>query len=150
MTIVRSSAVLFLLCVASLPAQAQHAHDGHGAATETAIELPPICEARTNEAGSHTMVSAGEARPTDLSPGHQALFDSMGDMHDVMMSAMSAEDIDVAFVCGMIPHHQGAVAMARAVIEHGDDPWTKELAEQVIATQEQEIADMLEWLRARM
>jgi uncharacterized protein (DUF305 family) len=36
--------------------------------------------------------------------------------------------------------------MARAEIEHGDDPWARSLAEQVIAAQEQEIQDMLKWL----
>jgi uncharacterized protein (DUF305 family) len=46
----------------------------------------------------------------------------------------------------MIPHHRGAVDMAKAELAHGDDAWAKQLAEKIITAQEQEIADMLQWL----
>jgi uncharacterized protein (DUF305 family) len=58
----------------------------------------------------------------------------------------AAEDIDVAFVCAMIPHHQGAIDMARADLAHGDYPWARQMAQQIIDAQEQEIAQMLDWL----
>ena len=109
-----------------------------------AQDLPPAC----TEGGGHGMGHGEMAAPTapQGDAAHQALMAGMDRMNADMMAGGQAADIDVAFVCAMIPHHRGAIDMARAILEHGDDPWVKALAEQVIAAQEKEIADMEAWL----
>ena len=65
---------------------------------------------------------------------------------DTMMSGMDAVtytgDADADFLLMMIPHHQSAVDMSRALLVETDDPEVQAMAEAVIATQEAEIASM--------
>jgi uncharacterized protein (DUF305 family) len=49
---------------------------------------------------------------------------------------------DVDFLAMMIPHHQGAVEMARLALIYGKDPLTRRVAEEIIASQTVEIAAM--------
>jgi uncharacterized protein (DUF305 family) len=70
---------------------------------------------------------------------------------DTMMSAMMVPytgDADIDFAKGMIPHHKGAIDMAKVVLQFGKDTEIRKLAEAVVAAQESEIAFMQNWLKA--
>lgn len=62
----------------------------------------------------------------------------MRDMHKSRYSG----NPDADFLAMMIPHHEGAVEMARLVLIHGRDPATRRLAEDIIAAQRAEIEAM--------
>jgi uncharacterized protein (DUF305 family) len=115
---------------------------------QDAIGLPAICTADNPHAGM-AMGDGGMGMMMGGDAAHVDLMDGMAAMNRDMMVGGTAKDIDVAFVCSMIPHHRGAIDMAEAELAHGDDPWARALAETIIAAQEKEIAEMLEWLEAQ-
>ncbi|ACK49074.1 protein of unknown function DUF305 [Methylocella silvestris BL2] len=67
---------------------------------------------------------------------------------DKTMSAPMTGDADVDFVIMMLPHHQGAVDMAKVALDHAKDPFVRKLAGDVVQSQEAEIAAMKQWLAA--
>ena len=76
---------------------------------------------------------------------------AMTKMSKDMEAAPMTSDPDKDFLAMMIPHHEGAVEMARLVLLHGQDPLVRRLAEEIIAAQQTEIVTMrqrLEILKA--
>jgi uncharacterized protein (DUF305 family) len=67
-------------------------------------------------------------------------------MHD-MTKPMSG-DADKDFVMMMLPHHQGAIDMAKVELKYGKDPTLRAMAEAIIDAQEKEIKEMKEWIAA--
>ena len=80
-------------------------------------------------------------------PAVQAYREANDRMHQGMMVGFTG-NADVDFARGMIPHHQGAIDMADIVLEHGEDEEIRQLAEEIIAAQEEEIAFLRNWLEA--
>jgi len=81
------------------------------------------------------------------SPSTEGYKAAMDKMHKDMMVKYTG-NADVDFVRGMIPHHQGAIDMAKVELANGKDPEIRKLAEGVIAAQEAEIKQMQDWLAA--
>lgn len=108
----------FLAAAAAVPgtALAQSPHAGHGAGHTTPA-------ARNEPASTREFRAANAAM-------HRAM--------DIRYSGNADRD----FIAGMIPHHEGAIEMARVVLRHGSDPAVKRLAEEIIRTQQAEITEM--------
>lgn len=72
---------------------------------------------------------------------------AMALMHDDMMRGVMDPDPDAAFAKGMLPHHKGAVEMAKVELRYGKDPELRKLAEEIIAAQQKEILLMDAWIK---
>lgn len=70
---------------------------------------------------------------------------SMSTMMDGMMIDPTGKP-DLDFAKGMIPHHQGAIDMAKVELQYGKDPEIRKMAEGVVAAQTSEIELMTKWL----
>jgi uncharacterized protein (DUF305 family) len=86
---------------------------------------------------------------TPTSPAHgpadQAMMSAMDKMSHDMASVPMTGDPDRDFVAMMIPHHQGAVEMARVELKYGKDPMLRRLALDIVAAQNKEIGQMRRW-----
>lgn len=115
---IAATAILATLLLQPALAQQANPHAGHGAAAQTA---PAASSSTKAYEAANAAMHAGMAIPY-------------------------TGNADVDFVRQMIPHHEGAVAMAKIVLAHGKDPEIRKLAEEIVAAQDKEIAFMQGWL----
>ncbi len=139
-------------------------------AQEAAFALPEQCKPAA-AAGGMDHAAMGHSSGGHSSGGHSAGGHGTGDMAGTgdmdlatmpehvqenmrkmmitmpaMQEGMMMEDADIAFACGMIAHHQGAIDMAQVLLDHGDDPQMRALASEIISAQVVEIVQMTIWL----
>lgn len=93
------------------------------------------------------MPQGGPSQSGTRSEATKAYLAALDKMHGPMTEGVQATDADVAFVRGMIAHHQGAIDMARVRLQYGKDEQTKTWAEGVIRDQQREIDEMQAWLQ---
>jgi len=77
--------------------------------------------------------------------GTSSMMGAMQKMQRDMAAQPATGDTDQDFVAMMIPHHQGAIDMARSELATGKDPGLRKLAEDIVKAQEREIQQMRDW-----
>jgi uncharacterized protein (DUF305 family) len=75
----------------------------------------------------------------------KAMMVGMNRMHDDMANVRLTGDADKDFVAMMLPHHLGAIDMAKVELQYGKDPEIRRLAQSVIDSQGKEREAMLAW-----
>ena len=81
------------------------------------------------------------------SAADRALIQAMMPMHQRMSTISWTGNADRDFMLMMIPHHEGAIAMANVELRYGKDPQLLALARAIIAAQTKDIAAMQALLR---
>ena len=103
-------------------------------------------QAGSGSMSGHGMHGQGTTMQHPSDPASKAYMDGMMKMNRDMQVPMSG-DADRDFATMMIPHHQGAIDMARVQLQYGNDPELRKMAQKVIDDQEKEIADLQKWLQ---
>ena len=97
--------------------------------------------------GQGGMMHGTPAERGGVSDATKAYMDAANKMHVPMMQGLQAADPDVAFVRGMIAHHEGAINMAKVRLRYGKDEQTRKWADDVVSEQQREIDEMEAWLK---
>ena len=127
-------ALALAACLAGMPAVAQQAPDKAHQHHAPAGQPSP----------KQGIPKAGPPN-TDASKAYEAAAQKM---HKDMSSEYT-NDVDVDFVRGMIPHHQGAIDQAEILLKYSTNPRLRRLAGGIIASQRREIRFMEKWLKDR-
>jgi hypothetical protein len=132
--------------------QTQMQHPSGGQMAMSTEGLPEECRTAVQASGQMQgmdmsgMMQSMQGMMANMNDAQKGYMQAMMKMHGPMMAAHTIKDSDVAFVCGMIAHHQGAIDMADVVLKTGDNAGAKKMAEKTKKEQGQEIAEMKEWL----
>jgi uncharacterized protein (DUF305 family) len=104
------------------------------------------CTASTQTSAEITTAKP-ETIKTEKQTGKPSPINHSGGMmsHDSMDLGVADAEYDLRFIDGMTPHHQGAIVMAQDVLKNSQRPELRKLANEIIAAQEKEIAQMGEW-----
>lgn len=112
---------------------------------ETPTQDTAAVDHSTMDHSGHDMGGEAKTELTEAQTAYKAVNDKMhAGMADI------PADADVAFMQGMLAHHQGAVEMSEVALKYAKDKQARDLAARVIAAQKAEIAEMQAWLKARV
>lgn len=128
----RAPTLAFAASILALPAAAQQPPGGGAAAADPVPVMPG-------------MPTGPGMAPASSGSADQAMMAGMEKMNRDMGHAPMTGDADRDFVAMMLPHHQGAIEMARVELQYGKDPELRRLARDIVAAQEAEIEGMRRW-----
>lgn len=151
-----------VLAFLALPATAQQGgphgghHGNHGGQMRSQMQGGPHGNHGQMQGGHHGQMHGQmhgqhgqHGQPAANEPASTKAFREANDRMHKDMDIQFSGNADIDFIRGMIPHHQGAIDMAKVVLAHGKDAETRKLAEEIIAAQEKEIAFMRDWLKKK-
>ncbi len=109
------------------------------------IASPTLALAQASHGGHTGHATPAQAPNAPSTQGYRQANETMHRNMDITFSG----DSDVDFVRSMIPHHQGAIDMAKVALQHTKDDQIRKWATDVIREQEREIAEMEAWLKKK-
>lgn len=143
--------LVIALTIAAIPflahAQDGHSMAGHAMSTDMAgmseeWKLPDACEGAVGDMNMAQMMDGAGDTTSGMDETQMANHATMMKMHAPMMRAAMIKDPDLAFNCGMIAHHYGAIAMSELELKMGKDEASREMARTIIEAQTKEIEEM--------
>jgi uncharacterized protein (DUF305 family) len=112
------------------------------------VTYPEKCKFSDDLPMKHEEVMKSSGMDPQMTDFQKEMMDGMHKTMPMMMGGMMKDDADVAFVCGMIAHHMGAIEMSKTELKHGDNEEAKAMAQKIIDAQVKEIEDMANWVEA--
>ena len=112
------------------------------------VTYPEKCKSSHDMAMNHEKMMKSSGMDMQMTDFQKEMMDGMHKTMPLMMGGMMKDDADVAFVCGMIAHHMGAIEMSKTELKHGDNKEAKAMAQKIIDAQVKEIEDMAKWVEA--
>jgi uncharacterized protein (DUF305 family) len=111
------------------------------------ITAAPLAAAPAAQASAVPEATVASAVQQDDDDQDQEMLDMAREYADGLRD-LSGGELEQTFMVGMIPHHEAAVEMARIVLDRGKHEQLKNVAQQIIDAQTQEIDDMTGWLQS--
>jgi uncharacterized protein (DUF305 family) len=137
------TALLLGACGAETPAGQPIAEAPAAVAATPTVETPTV-EPSAVQTTTETQAEASDVHTATEAAGDTAGMDH-GTMDNMDHGAMGADSFDLHFIDSMIPHHEGAIAMAQQALEQAEHEEIRQLAQAIIDAQQGEIAQLQEW-----
>lgn len=144
---IKLAAVISALLAAPAALAQQSGTEGHSGHMADLSILPQGCQDAIQQSEmTAMMLDMDMSGMDDMDEAQKASMQAMMEMNGPMMATHTIKDPDLAFHCGMIAHHTGAIAMAEVELKYGDDDESKAMAQKIIDAQGPEIDEMTAWV----